>query len=151
MLSPGCNRNQCLCGAPGLACSSWCCWFSPGWFPQAPNLASPLHSHQAPHPRGPLPRRGRTRHASHGAGRPALLLGRSTVSLWPLHEVAPTERRKSCGSCSGLSPYKLFFWHAVDTTSQWAAPVATVKADGYVRMWAPSLCRACDNSGNLRS
>ena len=36
-------------------------------------------------------------------------------------------------------------------TSQWAAPVATVKADGYVRISAPCRCIASDNSGNLRS
>lgn len=87
--SPGCGRSQCLCGAAGPACFSWCCWLFPGWSPPAPSLGYHLRSHPPPRPRDPPPGRGRTTTASHGAGRPAPPPPRSTGSLLPVHGVTP--------------------------------------------------------------
>lgn len=156
---PDCGRSQYLCGAVGPACFSWCCWLFPGWSPPAPCLDSPLRSLPAPRPRGPPRGRGRRTSASHGADRPALPPLRSTGSRLPVHEVtagnkyiSSTFSLKFCFGLLKFISYRnsgcLIMTHP---TSQWAAPVATVKADGYVRISAPCLRRASDNSGNLRS
>lgn len=150
--SPDCDRNQCLCGALEPACFSWCCWPSPGPSPPTPDLASPLRRRPAPRPRGPPPGRGRATRASHGAGRPAPPPGRNTGSRLPVPEVTPGNKYMEFVLAWVYVIISLLSsWLSVNPTSQWAAPVATVKADGYVRIWAPSLCRASDNSGNLRS
>lgn len=103
MSIPDCDRNQRPCGAPEQACFSWCCWLSPGQSPQAPDLASLLHSHPVPHPTGPPPGHGHMMYVSHGAGRPALPPGRNTGFRSPAPEVTPTKRRKRSGFSWGLS------------------------------------------------
>lgn len=148
---PEYGRKLCLCDAVAPACSSWFCWPSPGPFPPAPCQASPLRSHPAPHPRDPPPGRVHMTSASRGAFQPVLLQGRSTVSLLLVHGVTP---KKYTYGEKGLEIWVWILWWSsclIIPTSQWAAPVATVKADGYVRISAPCVWRASDNSGNLRS
>lgn len=147
--SPNCGKSPCLCGALELACFSWRFELSADLCSPLSVRAPPLRSPPAPHPRGPPLERGRTMSACHDACWPEQLPGQNTASRSLVHVAGPVNKtsrfRKENKSVQAHFITETCF------TSQWAAPVATVKADGYVKISAPCLCKARDSSGNLRS